>query len=130
MLDRTRDDLDGLSTMSASEAAQFLTPDLRLFLADLDGAPPSIAEAAVQLLPFGSRSALLAIGLVTADGGGAGTAGSEPGLRLTDLAFEVIAEAAAAPVGDGRPGASAKQAEIERLSTLAADIVAEHGSRR
>jgi hypothetical protein len=128
MLDRTRDDLDGLSTMSASEAAQFLTPDLRLFLADLDGAPPSIAQAAVQLLPFGSRSALLAIGLVTADGR-TGTA-AEPGLQLTDLAFEVIAEAAAAPAGESRLGESAKHAEIERLSTLAADIVAEHGSRR
>jgi hypothetical protein len=119
MPDCTSDDLDSLSTMSASEAARFLTPDLRVFLADLDGAPPSIAQAAVQLLPFGSRSALLAIGLVTADGSGNGPSG-ETGLQLTDLAFEVIA-AVAAP---------AEQAEIERLSTFAADIVAEHSARR
>jgi hypothetical protein len=119
MPDCTRDDLDSPSTKAAVEAAQFLTPDLRHFLADLDGAPPSIAQAAVQLLPFGSRSALVAIGLATADGSGNGPEG-ETGLRLTDLALEVIAQAAA----------PAKLAEVDRLGTFAIDIVAEHGSRR
>jgi hypothetical protein len=59
------------------------------FLADLRGAPPSIAQAAIQLLPFGSRSALLATGLATTR-----DASGEGRFQLTALGFDVIAEAA------------------------------------
>ncbi|MEV6598024.1 hypothetical protein AB0M36_14250 [Actinoplanes sp. NPDC051346] len=105
--------------MSAADALCFLTPDLRQFLADLYGAPASIAQAAVQLLPFGSRSALLSTGLATADGSGSGPAG-ETGLWLTTLGFEVIAEAAMPAQPD----------EVDRLTSVAAAIVAEHNSCR
>ncbi|MFI5492693.1 hypothetical protein [Actinoplanes sp. NPDC051859] len=112
---RLRDESPDLT--SAAEALRFLTPDLRAFLADLEGAPVSIAQAAVQLLPFGSRSALLATGLATADGSGSGPEG-ETGLRLTNLGLEVIAEAAA----------PAAPAEVDRLTALADSIVAEHNA--
>ncbi|ROP30121.1 hypothetical protein EDD30_2955 [Couchioplanes caeruleus] len=110
---------DDAGDMSAADALRFLTPDLREFLADLHGAPASIAQAAVQLLPFGSRSALLSTGVATADGSGSGPAG-ETGLRLTTLGFEVIAEAAMPAEPD----------EVERLTSLAEAIVAEHNSYR
>jgi hypothetical protein len=43
---------------SAADVLEFLHPDLRTTLASLHGAPKSVAEATVQLLPFGSRAAL------------------------------------------------------------------------
>lgn len=101
--------------LTAAEAKQYLTPGLLQFLADMDGAPMSIVQAAVQVLPFGSRSALLATGLATADGSGAGPAG-ETGLRLTPLAFEVMAEAAAPAEAGG----------LDKLADTASAIVAEH----
>jgi hypothetical protein len=68
----------------------FFTPDLVDFLADLHEAPASLAQATVQLLPFGSRAALVATGLATLRDGV-----SEDGrLQLTPLAFAVMAEAA------------------------------------
>src|SRR5690349_14332879 len=78
----------------AVDALRFLTPDLVDFLADLHGAPAAIAVAAVQLLPFGSRAALLATGLATSRDEPDGNA-RQGRLQLTPLAFEVMAEAAA-----------------------------------
>jgi len=102
-----------IDRLSAAEAVQFLTPDLLEFLADLYGAPASIAEGAVQLLPFGSRTALLATGLVTAHTEGKAPSYAES-LQLTTLAFEVMAMAAAA----------ADNEQIDELAAHAAAIVA------
>jgi hypothetical protein len=106
---------DGTVVLTAAEAMRYLTPGLLQFLADMHGAPMSIVQAAVQVLPFGSRSALITTGLCTTDGSGNGPAG-EAGLRLTPLALEVMAEAAA-PAGEGG---------LDKLADAATAIVAEH----
>jgi hypothetical protein len=104
---------------SAVDVMRFLTPDLVDFLADLRGAPPSIVQATIQLLPFGSRSALLATGLATSrDGAGDATGGGR--LELTPLAFEVIAEAAAC--GD--------QEEIRMLAARARAVAGQSSRHR
>jgi hypothetical protein len=99
--------------LCAAEAVQFLTPDLLEFLADLHGAPRSIAEGAVQLLPFGSRTALLTTGLASAHPDAEDPARGEC-LQLNELAFEVMAMAATA----------AESEEIDHLADRAAAIVA------
>jgi len=43
---------------SATDVLAYLHPDLCATFASLHGAPRSVAEATVQLLPFGSRAAL------------------------------------------------------------------------
>lgn len=71
---------------------EFLTPGLIDTLASLHGVPPAVAQATVQLLPFGSRSALETLGLAFG-----GDPSGRPGrryLELTPLAFEVMALAA------------------------------------
>lgn len=93
--------------MTAAEVVEYLTPDLRGFLGDLFGSPESIVQAAVQLLPFGSRSALQATGMVVPD------RGSEPGIRLTTLGFEVIALA----------GTTGRGGDLDALVDRAAAIV-------
>ncbi|BFU45658.1 hypothetical protein [Krasilnikovia sp. MM14-A1004] len=95
--------------LSVAEAVPFLTPDLLEFLTDLYGAPTSIAQSAIQLLPFGSRAALLATCLVTAHADGNGQKRGEI-LQLTDLAFEVMATPA--------------DSEIDEIAAQAAAIVA------
>ncbi|WIM98597.1 hypothetical protein ACTOB_002201 [Actinoplanes oblitus] len=104
--------------MTAAEALEFLTPDLQEFLVDLHGSPESIAQAAVQLLPFGSRAALQATGLVTADGARCGT-DTDTSLRLTELAFEAMAVAAD----------RAETEELDELTARAAAIMAERHPR-
>ena len=84
---------DGHGGRAAADVIRFLTPDLVDFLVDLRGAPASIAQAAIQLLPFGSRSALLATGLATCPDRGEEASGAGR-LQLTPLAYEVMAEAA------------------------------------
>jgi hypothetical protein len=108
-----RSTIERQDELSADELVEYLTPDLLHFLGDLHGAPVSIAQAAVRLLPFGSRTALLTTGLVTAEGGGNDVSG-EAGLRLTRKAFEVMALAAMPQ----------EQEEIDRLAATAAEIVA------
>jgi hypothetical protein len=100
------------------EAIRYLTPDLEKFLADLDGAPVSLAQAAVQLLPFGSRTLLLETGMAV-------TECSEDdaravGLWLTPLGFAVIS----------RVGQSDDPDEIRELAEAAAAIVAAHTALR
>jgi len=79
----------------------FLTPDLCTTLASLHGAPRSVAEATVQLLPFGSRAALESTDppLAVAAGGGSRD-GEHRRLELTPLAYQVMAYAAAAADAD------------------------------
>jgi hypothetical protein len=85
----------------AGEVLRYLTPDLRETLANLHGAPRSVAEATVQLLPFGSRAALEAVEppLAVAGGDPGGGERHRP-LTLTPFAYEVIAAAAAAADAD------------------------------
>jgi hypothetical protein len=66
----------------------WLTPDLLTTLGSLHEAPPAVATAAVQLLPFGSRAALEELGLARP-----GDTGTGP-VVLTPLAYEVMAVAA------------------------------------
>lgn len=111
---------------AAEEALRFLTPDLTDFLGDLSGASVSIATAAVQLLPFGSRAALVATGLATSAGADhrtdrradrrAGVDGCGE-LALTPLAFTVMAAAAEAHAGD----------EIGELADVATALAAARG---
>jgi hypothetical protein len=74
----------------------YLNPDLLATLASLHQAPASVAEATVQLLPFGSRAALetlnppLAVACDPIDEDG------HYALTLTAFAYEVMAAAAAA----------------------------------
>jgi hypothetical protein len=73
--------------------AHWLTPDLVLTLGSLHEAPPAVADAVVQLLPFGSRAALEELGLALP-----GTDGADRGRRpvtLAPLAYEVMAVASA-----------------------------------
>jgi hypothetical protein len=74
------------------EVLHWLTPSLLGVLASLHGAPRDLAEASIQLLPFGSRTALEDWGLAVPFGETDGYRA----LRLTDFAFDVMAAAAAA----------------------------------
>jgi len=96
-----------------SDILRFLTPDLVDFLADLHEAPASLAQAAVQLLPFGSRSALLATGLASVKDGETTAACGR--LQLTPAAFAVMAEAATCK----------EQSEISDLATRARAIASD-----
>lgn len=80
-------------------ALAFLTPRLQATLASLHEAPESVAEAAVQLLPFGSRAALEAMDPPLAVAGRDRGDGWRP-LSLTPFAYEVMAAAAAAESAD------------------------------
>jgi hypothetical protein len=80
----------------AASVLPWLTPDLVDTLASLHEAPPAVANAVTQLLPFGSRAALedqqLAVEEPTVT---VGTGDVErASLALTPLAFEVMALAA------------------------------------
>jgi len=74
------------------ETLDFLPPPLVGVLAGLQGSPESVTQAAIQLLPFGSRAALESTGMVVTgediDGRGHYV------LRLTPLGLAVIDEAA------------------------------------
>lgn len=78
----------------AVEVLRWLTPSLLGVLASLHGAPRELAEASIQLLPFGSRTALEDRGLAEALDDEA--AGGYRALRLTEFAFAVMAAAASA----------------------------------
>jgi hypothetical protein len=86
--------------LSASDALAFLHPDLCATLANLHGAPRSVAEATVQLLPFGSRAALETLNPPLAIAGRAVDEEGHRPLTLTPFAYEVMAAAAAAAEAD------------------------------
>ena len=81
---------------TASEALAYLHPELRAVLASLHGAPASVAEATVQLLPFGSRAGLESLTPPLAVPGRPIDDDGHRPLRLTPFAYAVMAEAAAA----------------------------------
>jgi hypothetical protein len=82
-------------------ALTFLHPDLCAILASLHGAPRSVAEATIQLLPFGSRAALEATDPPLAVASPTWEEGSDHRpLALTPFAYEVMAVAAAAADAD------------------------------
>lgn len=114
--------LDGLS---AAEALEYLPPDLVSVLAGLYGAPRSLAEATVQLLPFGSRVALeqmrppLAVAETKVGPGGFCA------LTLTDFAFAVMAEASA----DQESDPDMLEALSARADALVAELVAAQTAR-
>lgn len=83
----------------ARTTLSWLTPDLKTTLASLDGAPAALATAAVQLLPFGSRAALIELQLAKAPIAGDSCAVIE----LTPFAYEVMQAAALEASAD--PGA-------------------------
>ncbi len=107
---RPRAEDEVVDERATTEAVRYLTPDLKEFLADLEGVPVSLAQAAIQLLPFGSRILLLETGMATAEVGGEDSA---IGLRLTPLGFAVILRVAQ----DG------DHDEIRALAEAAAAIV-------
>ena len=89
---------EGGGGRTAADMLPFLHEDLSATLASLHGAPASIAQATIQLLPFGSRAALQTLGLATL--GRAIDADGHRTLTLTSFAYEVMAEAAAADEAD------------------------------
>ena len=86
--------------LSATEVLAFLHPDLCATLASVHGAPRSVAEATVQLLPFGSRTALETLNPALAIAGRAVDEEGRRPLTLTAFAYEVMAAAAAAAEAD------------------------------
>lgn len=91
-----RPDASGDRRCSAAEVLKYLPPDLLAVLASLHGVPRSLANATIQLLPFGSRTALECMDPSLADPGPATSSDGHRSLILTDFAFDVIAEAHAA----------------------------------
>jgi hypothetical protein len=81
------------SERKVSEVIPFLVPDLKATLASLADAPAAVAQATVQLLPFGSRLSLKTLGLAVWNDGSDDDKLSS--LILTPFAFEVAAVLAA-----------------------------------
>lgn len=100
------------SVALAQEAKQvlpWLTPELRSLLAGLNSAPPSVAEAVVQLLPFGSRAALLDQG-VTAGESASGAVSITPlGYAVMELAAEQSTDGGAVDALELRAGQAAER---------------------
>jgi hypothetical protein len=107
---------------SAAVVLGFLPPDLVSFLASLDGVEPSIANAAVQLLPFGSRTALEVLDPPLAVVGEPIDALGHRTLILTAFAWKVIAEA--------RSALDESSSAVRRLSARADVIARRVESRR
>jgi hypothetical protein len=99
---------------SATDVLKFLHPDLCATLASLHGAPRSVAEATVQLLPFGSRAALETLQPALAIAGACIDDEGHRALTLTPFAYEVMAAAAAAAAAD--PQAVDEWSERARLA--------------
>jgi hypothetical protein len=108
---------------SATDVLAYLHPDLCATLASLHGAPRSVAEATVQLLPFGSRAALETLNPPLAIAGECIDDEGHRHLALTPFAYEVMAAAAATAEAD--PQAVDEWSERARL---AARKTAEHES--
>jgi hypothetical protein len=85
---------------SATEVLEFLHPELCATLASLHGAPRSVAEATVQLLPFGSRAALETLNPPLAIAGEPIDDEGHRALALMPFAYDVMAAAAAVAESD------------------------------
>jgi len=107
-----------------TDVLAFLHPDLCATLASLHGAPRSVAEATVQLLPFGSRAALETLNPPLAIAGECIDDEGHRAITLTPFAYEVMAAAAA--VAEADPQAIDEWSDRARL---AARTTAEHVSR-
>lgn len=112
---------------TASQVLEFLHADLRATLASLHGAPRSVAEATVQLLPFGSRAALETVvpPIAVATGRQVREDGRRP-LTLTPFAYEVMAAASAAAEADP-DGVDEWTRRAERAVQMADDKAATQG---
>lgn len=82
---------DMRSPQTAEEKYEWLPLKLRTTLANLQGAPEGITSAVVQLLPFGSRAALISLGLAKPQDDNNRPCGI---VELTPSAYEVIRVAA------------------------------------
>lgn len=101
-----------------AEVIDYLTPDLQGTLAGLHDAPPAVATAVVQLLPFGSRAALGELGLaVTCSPDSEATHRS---VALTPLAYQVMAELSARAVAD--PGGVEDWTRQAQLAAARRDV--------
>jgi hypothetical protein len=97
---RWREEAERGPKRTATEVLEFLHPDLCATLASLHGAPRSVAEATVQLLPFGSRAALETLNPPLAVAGEPIDDEGHQALSLTPFAYDVMAAAAAAAEAD------------------------------
>lgn len=90
-----------IQNSGGTEVLRYFPPSLCAILASLHEAPRSVAEATVQLLPFGSRAALESTEppLAVAAGHPADDEDHRR-LELTPFAYEVMACAAAAADAD------------------------------
>jgi len=82
-----------VGSVSTARVLNVLPQDTVITLAGLYEAPPSVTQAVVQLLPFGSRAALATYGVVV-ESPIAGDATNIKSLSLTPFGFEVITAAA------------------------------------
>ena len=94
----TRPGTPAVNNNDIAEVIDYLTPDLQATLAGLHDAPPAVATAVVQLLPFGSRAALGELGLAVTCGPDSDA--TRRSVMLTPLACQVMAELAARAVAD------------------------------
>jgi hypothetical protein len=104
---------------SAREVLEFLHPDLCATLAGLHEAPQSVAEATVQLLPFGSRAALESLNPPLAIVGDPNDEEGHRALKLTPFAYEVMA--AAATAADADPDAVSEWSKRAERARIAAE---------
>jgi len=94
-----RPDAAPASRETVDTLIDWLTPDQVITLAGLHGAPPGVANAVVQLLPFGSRTSLEELGLVVPDEQ-ASDQGGRRRVVLTPLAYDVMSVLAARSLAD------------------------------
>ena len=106
---------DGVPPLDAVEILAWLTDDLRSTLASLHQAPASLAAAVAQLLPFGSRAALIELGLAERQTGDSTAPAAV--LELTPLAYEVMQAAALADETDSA-GVEEWIRQAERAATF------------
>ncbi|MDX5970199.1 hypothetical protein SIM91_44480 [Rhodococcus opacus] len=103
-----------------------LTPDLATTLTNLRGAPRDVMGAVVQLLPLGSRAALLTAKLAIQVGSGTEENGDLT-LKLTPLAYEVMEHLARQVSADPHNFDDWTERE-DALSNPAEQVESKHGA--
>lgn len=98
---------------SAQEVLTYLPHELQEVLAGLDGAAPAIVDMTVDLLPFGSRTALETLKMAV----GQDRDGRRE-LTLLPLAYEVMAASAARLSGESARVAAAEERAAAALEQL------------